>query len=146
MSTIPINASAPVTTSQSIDIHAPALKIWTIVAKVDQWPQWQPEISSAKLEGPLSAGSVFRWKSSGMKIRSVFHDLVPGAKIGWTGKAFGAYAIHNWTFTEREGVTTVHVSESMEGWLVGLISGIMKKGLDKGTVVWLQALKRKVEG
>jgi hypothetical protein len=66
-------------------------------------------------------------------------------KIGWSGKAFGSFAIHNWMFTPQGNGTLVTVEESMEGWLVWLLKGTFQTGLDNSLTSWLAALKTEAE-
>ena len=37
---------------------------------INNWPQWQPGVTEAKLEGTLQPGTIFRWKASGITIVS----------------------------------------------------------------------------
>ncbi len=71
--------------------------------------------------------------------------MEPETQIGWAGEAFGSFAIHVWTFEERDGHTTVNVEESIEGGLIRLMKGYAQSGLHKATEHWLQALKTEAE-
>ena len=62
--------------------------------------------------------------------------------MGWSGAAFGSFAIHTWRLTPGDGYTDVHVDESMEGWLIKLAPGTVQAKLDTATQTWLAALKR----
>lgn len=140
-----INRKAPVKTYQEITINAPAQKIYRIMSDIDHWEDWQSDIKDPKLNGPFRKGSSFDWKSGGLTIHSTLHTVLPGHKIGWSGKAFGAFAIHNWSFIENEGKTTVKVEESMEGWLVSILSKTFQNGLENSLQIWLKNLKGKAE-
>ena len=94
----------------------------------------------------LLPGSSFTWESGGLHIRSTIHQAIPYKKIGWSGPAFGSFAIHNWTFIALPGGTTrVGVEESMEGWLVTAIPGKFQTVLDASLDKWLMALKTVAE-
>ena len=80
-----IETMAPMFASKEIFIEAPLNKVWNLQTNIEDWIQWQPDISYSKLDGPLVAGSVFRWKAKGMKIVSTLHTVAPMDKIGWTG-------------------------------------------------------------
>ena len=80
-----------------------------------------------------------------MTIHSTLQTVDVHRKIGWAGKAFGSFAIHVWSFEEREGQTTVSVEESMEGWLVSLMKAYVQRNLHAATEYWLQALKTEAE-
>lgn len=140
-----INKEAPVKTYQEITINAPAQKVYQIMSDIDHWTDWHSDVKDTKLNGPFEKGSTFDWKSGGLTIHSTLHTVQAGRKIGWTGKAFGAFAIHNWSFIEHNGKTTVKVEESMEGWLVFLMRSTFQKGLENSLQIWLKNLKIRAE-
>ncbi|TCD03149.1 SRPBCC family protein [Pedobacter psychroterrae] len=137
-----INKDAPVLTRKSIIINADLEKIWTIMANVNHWDTWQSEIENPNLTGRFIAGNSFTWKTGGLNIRSTLHTAKPFDMIGWSGPAFGSFAVHNWTFIRLpNGSIEVKVEESMEGWLVSLLPGKFQKGLESSLEIWLKALK-----
>lgn len=140
-----INLNAPVITYQQMTINAPAQKVYEAMSDIDHWAEWHGDVKEPKLNGAFRKGTSFDWKSDGLTIHSTLHTVVPDQKIGWSGKALGAFAIHNWSFTEINGQTTVRVEESMEGWLVSLMRPKFQTGLEKSLQVWLKNLKTKAE-
>ncbi|HEY1871646.1 MAG TPA: SRPBCC family protein [Chitinophagaceae bacterium] len=137
-----IHSDAPVQTFRSIVIHASPEKVWTLLSDVNHWDKWQSDIKSPRLTSSFQPGHSFTWESGGLHIRSDIHTAVPFSKIGWSGPAFGSFAIHIWTFTPLpDGSTKVDVKESMEGWLIKLMSHKFQKGLDDSLDKWLMALK-----
>lgn len=140
-----INKEAPVKTYQQITINAPAQEVYQLMSDIDHWNEWHTDVKDPKMNGPFKKGSSFDWKSGGLTIHSTLHTVLPGHKIGWSGKAFGAFAIHNWSFVEQNGKTTVKVEESMEGWLVSLMGKTFQEGLENSLQVWLRNLKSKAE-
>lgn len=115
------------------------------MTNIDQWANWQTDISKSKLNGSLKPNTTFDWKAGGAKIHSTLHTVEPYKQFGWTGKTFGMYAIHNWTLTEENGQTKVSVDESMEGFLAGLFKKSFNKNLEKGMQTWLVLLKKESE-
>lgn len=138
---IKINESAPVKTRKHILINASRENVWNVLTNIDQWPAWNTDIKAANINGELKPQTSFDWKSGGSTIHSILHTVEPYDKFGWTGKAFGGYAVHNWILRDVHGKTEVFVEESMEGFLVKLLKGMMQKTLDKGMESWLQQLK-----
>jgi len=61
--------------------------------------------------------------------------------LGWTGKTFGARAIHIWHFEKVEGGTKITVEESMKGWLISLMKKKVNIILEKDMMFWLEQLK-----
>lgn len=140
-----IQHHAPAKCSQTIIINADSKKVWAVLSNIDQWSIWNAGITNAKLNGPLKAGTTFDWKTGGAKIHSTLHTVEPYKNFGWTGKAPGAFAIHNWTLTESNGQTSVFVEESMEGFLVSLFKKMFNKNLESQMHQWLVLLKQESE-
>lgn len=141
-----VNASAVLKTSREIEIHAPIETVWNIQTDIDSWANWQPDISKAKLDGSIAPNAKFNWKSGGFSLVSTLEEVIKHKVIGWSGVGFGASAIHIWEFSSLEnGNTLVRTSESMDGWLVKLFKGMMRKKLDESLDTWLKALKKTAE-
>lgn len=140
-----IHIDAPVITKKSIVINAPVEKVWRIFSDVDNWDAWQKEIESPKIDGAFKAGTIFNWKSNGLTITSTLQTVETNKMVGWSGPAFGAFAIHTWYFKEHNGQTTISVEESMEGWLVSLLKSKFQSSLDTSITHWLNDLKVKSE-
>lgn len=140
-----INQKAPVTCSKTITINAGSEKVWKVITNINNWANWQTEITKPKLNGTLTPGTTFDWKTGGAKIHSTLHTVKPFKNFGWTGKTFGMFAIHNWALTENNGQTTVSVDESMEGFLAKLFKKSFNKNLEKGMQTWLDLLKKECE-
>jgi hypothetical protein len=140
-----INNNAPVKCNKSITIAASNKKVWEILTNINNWDSWQTDISKPKLNGELKPNSTFDWKSGGAKIHSTLHTVNPFKQLGWTGKTFGMFAIHNWTITEKEGKTDVNVEESLEGLFAKLLKNMLNKDLEKGMQNWLYLLEQECE-
>ena len=140
-----INYKAPVQCSKSIVINATPEQVWRVLTDINQWSVWQPDIHLPSVNGPLQTGSLFNWKTGGANIRSTVHTLNPWSEFGWTGKAFGTFAIHNWTLTKRYRQTEVRVEESLEGPMASLFKPLFNKKIERGMVKWLNLLKKTCE-
>jgi len=139
------NQNAPVYCTKSIAIQANAQLVWQLLAGIDQWSEWHTEITYAKAKGPLSNKTHFSWKTGGAHIQSQMHTFVPTQLFGWSGKAAGMKAIHNWELKTEGKQTIVIVSESMAGLIALLIKKMMNKSLASGMQHWLEALKAEAE-
>lgn len=142
---IPVNEKAPVIAEKFVLIDASPEKVWNLIADINKWPEWNPDIKKTEISGDLSPGTVFIWHNGGTKIRSTLHTVQPHETFGWSGKAFGAYAIHNWKVSELNGKTEVWVKESMEGTLMKIFRGFMQNTLENGITNWLLYLKEEAE-
>jgi uncharacterized protein YndB with AHSA1/START domain len=140
-----INNNAPVMCNKTITIEAERKKVWNVLTNINNWENWQTDITKSKLNGELKPKTTFDWKTGGIKIHSTLHTIEPYSQFGWTGKTFGIFAIHNWTLIEEDGKTTVEVEESMEGMLADLFKKSFNKNLDHGMQNWLNLLKQECE-
>ena len=140
-----VNKNAPVKAKKDIQINASPSQVWELLSDINNWHEWNNDIKESKLNGSLAVGSTFDWKSGGTKIHSTLHTVTPHKKLGWSGKAFGSFAIHNWTLTDVNGSTKVVVEESMEGTLMRFFRGFMQNTLEKGMDSWLIQLKKAAE-
>jgi hypothetical protein len=141
-----INENAVLRTLKEIEIDAPVEKVWNIQTNIDAWHEWQPEISHAKLASSLEAGATFFWKSGGFSLSSTIGEVTENKLIGWNGRGFGVSAIHVWEFKQIEnGNTLVRTKESMDGWLVRLLKGMLDKKLNESLDIWLLSLKQAAE-
>lgn len=89
-----IDRNAPLQAKKDVLISAPLEKVWSEFTRIDQWSQWQPGVTSSKLDGPFTTGTMFYWKAKGVNIKSAIRILEPMQSIGWTGKSLGTKAIH----------------------------------------------------
>jgi len=140
-----INSKAPVKCNKTILINAKPEKVWAILTNIDQWANWQTDITKPKLNGQLKPSTTFDWKTGGAKIHSTIQTVEEFKYIGWTGKTFGMLAIHNWKLTTENGQTKVEVEESMEGLFAKLFRKSFNKNLEKGMQNWLDLLKTESE-
>ena len=132
---ININQNAPVKCQKKIIINAHTVEVWKVLTDINKWTHWQSDIKLARMNGPLKEGTTFEWTSGGLKIRSTIQAVQPYSIFGWTGKALGLYAIHNWHIIELNSQTEVTVEESMEGFLAGLFKKMLNKNLDKSLLI-----------
>ncbi|WP_322793248.1 SRPBCC family protein [Bellilinea sp.] len=140
-----INKSAPAFARREMLIHAPVEVVWQVLTDFGNWPDWQPDITFAKLDGDLREGTTFHWKAQGLNITSRLHTVQPPLRIGWTGTATGMTAIHNWSIEARGNDTLVTTAESLSGWLTRLMLLFDKHFLEKSLEASLLRLKKQAE-
>ncbi|MCY1170409.1 uncharacterized protein YndB with AHSA1/START domain [Sphingomonas sp. BE270] len=140
-----IDPQAPAIAEGKIAINAPLETVWRIQTDIDRWSEWNSKVQRARLEGPLTVGSVFRWKSGGASIVSTIEEIEPTRRIAWTGRAMGARAAHIWTFEHRGDEVVVQTRESFDGWWPRLLPGLTRRMLDTMLPAWLQSLKLRAE-
>jgi len=140
-----INPKAPVLAESGIDVDADPETVWRVMATIDRWPDWNPDIKSVSLEGGVTKGTRFRWKSGPGTITSIVQSVKRGRLLAWTGKTMGIRAIHVWKLEPRNSGTRVTTRESWEGWNVRIFRRPMQKTLEKAIASGLAHLKTEAE-
>jgi uncharacterized protein YndB with AHSA1/START domain len=136
---------ASVRSKREIEIAAPPEVVWEVLTGFEQWPQWNPEVKSMSIDGPVAPGIEFRWKAGPGTIRSTLEQVDPPGYIRWRGRTLSIKAIHEWRLEPSNGGTRVETDESFSGFLVRLLRGSMQKTLDSSTERGLEHLKREAE-
>lgn len=136
---------APATAAAQAVIEAPVERVWSVLADIDGWSRWNPDVSRTKLQGPLAPGTRFRWKAGGLPIVSTLQEVVPERRIGWTGRAISIRAVHVWTLEPRKEDVLVSTEESFDGLLARLFAGPMRWILSDSLEKGLAALKAECE-
>jgi uncharacterized protein YndB with AHSA1/START domain len=136
---------APVRSKRELEIAAPPEVVWEVLTGFEQWPKWNPEVKSMKIDGPVAPGTEFRWKSGPGTIVSTLEQVDPPRYIRWRGRTLSVKAIHEWRLEPANGGTRVETDESFSGFLARLFRGSLQKTLDRSTESGLEHLKREAE-
>ena len=128
-----------------ITINAPAGRVWRLLTDVERWPEWNPAVATAAMQGPLRVGTLFVWKSQGFQVSSTLSEIDPPTRLSWTGSAFGTRAFHLWEIETVGDTVLVKTFETFDGWVPWLFKASMQKKLDETLPAWLQALKQAAE-
>lgn len=141
-----IDKNAPLSARKTCVIDVSVGTVWSLLTDIEDWPAWQSDISSAKLDGDLKVGTQFFWKAKGLNINSTIKVLNPHVQIGWTGKSLGMNAIHLWNFKKLEpSKTQVITEESLAGWFPKTIKIVDPLFLEKSLTNSLEVLKNTAE-
>jgi len=140
-----IDESAPITASGSVDVAASPLDVWGVITDFGRWPSWNPDVSEAELQGPLEAGTTFRWNAGPGTITSVLRSVDQPRELGWTGTTMGVHAVHVWRLEPTETGTRVTTEESWRGWPARLMHKRMERTLRHAIVTGLHNLKTEAE-
>jgi uncharacterized protein YndB with AHSA1/START domain len=138
-------ADAPVRASCRMVIAASPEKVWTLLTQIERWPQWNPDVSAARLDGALATGSVFAWQSRGLTVTSTLLEVQPMRRLSWTGRSFGTRAFHAWNLEPQPVGVAVSSCECMDGWVPRLLARPMRNALADILAAWLAALKAQAE-
>ena len=128
---IKVKKDAPAYSREEITIQAPIQKVYSLVADISKWEEWQTPVTFSQLNGELAEGTKFSWKANGLKIHSELHTVKKNTAIGWTGRIAWIKAVHNWNFRELGSGTRVVVEESLSGFGSSLMKKSLKDGMQK---------------
>ena len=140
-----VNTGAPAVARGEIEVAASPEIVWRVLTDIANWPNWNPEVKSASLEGALAAVTQFRWKAGPGTITSTLQSVEPPHRIEWTGTTFGIKAIHVHRLELQDGKTIVRSAESWDGLPVRLLRRPMAKSLQKAIDSGLRHLKIEAE-
>ncbi|AWB93060.1 SRPBCC family protein [Aeromicrobium chenweiae] len=140
-----VDREAPVLVELSRTIDAPLPVVWRCHTDIDAWPSWQPDVSSARLDGAVEPGSTFEWQTHGLDITSTITQVVLNSRIVWAGPAEGIHGIHVWTFTPTDEGVVVHTTESWSGPPVEADPDGLRANLTVSLATWLDRLKEMCE-
>ncbi len=143
--TATINEAARVKARSSGFIDAPPEQVWSVLSDLRRWPEWNTDVSTMSMDGPLTLGTRFHWKVSGFTINSQLIEVSPPARIAWSGRMVGVNAIHVWHLEAKGSGTEVTTEESFEGLLPTLLPGLMQRMLEKALGQGIQMLKNACE-
>lgn len=141
-----INKKAPLAAHKELFIQATPAAVWQRLAAIGSYSQWLPGADEVKLEGPVAPGSTFALKSGSLTWHATLRVVEPERRIEWTGTTLGMRAIHRWELQPQGEGTLAITEESLEGWLARVLKLRQPKFLDETLVVWLEGLKKAVEG
>ena len=110
----------------SIDINAPAEKVWALIDKLEEWPQWMPSIKKIERlsKGPLTVGSQLSVTAKvsrlTVKLLMTITEFVPERTVVMQGKALGTNLTRFYTLEPVNGKTKVIIGGDVSGALAWL--------------------------
>ena len=132
----------------SIDINATTEKVWALIDKLEEWPQWMPSIKKIERlsKEPLTVGSQLSVTAevSGLTVRLVMTitEFIPERNVVIQGKALGTNLTRFYTLEPVNGQTRVTIG----GDVSGALAWLARRGGQKVSAEIVQAVKKKVEG
>ncbi|HET6919143.1 MAG TPA: SRPBCC family protein [Jiangellaceae bacterium] len=114
----------------SIDVAAPAERVFGVYTDVEHWPDWTRSVTSIERldQGPLRVGSRARIKQPRLPV-AVWEvtDLVPGRSFTWMARGPGTVTTGSHVITPAGSGDRVKVTASLEqtgvlGPLLGLLT------------------------
>ena len=132
----------------SVDINAPVKRVWALIDKLEEWPQWMPSIKKIERlsKGPLAVGSQLSVtaKVSGLivKLLMTITELVAERRVVLEGKVLGTKLKRFYALEPANGKTKVTIGGDVSGPLAWLACRGGKKVSDEIVL----AVKTRIEG
>lgn len=145
MTSVTIDEQAPVVGSAETQIQAPVDVVWSVLTDFNNWPKWNTGVNRIHMYGDAEVGAEFVWVGGGSRIHSRIEVLEENVRIVWSGKALGVRAIHEWRFEAVGTHTRVVTRESLDGFMVKLLKGLMRKMLNNALEQGMNLLKKEAE-
>jgi hypothetical protein len=115
--------------------------VWEVLAAIDRWPAWNPDVKWVSDKGDVVEGTQFRRKSGSGTLTSTLRRVEPPRLIAWIGRIFGIDAVHVWRFEPHDGGTFVRTEESFGGLVVCFFRRPLRRTLDRALESGLRQLK-----
>jgi hypothetical protein len=133
------------TLEYSAEAESTAERLWDILVDVKAWPEWQGTSHVDPPAAPLQTGSTFVAELGGHKWHLTVTEADRPKRLVWTGRQMGLHAVHEWEFAQTGGRTKVTSRETMSGWMLLFVRGMVEKKVSETDEKWLAALKSKAE-
>lgn len=130
-------------------IEAPPRRIYQLLADVERWPGWDPNVAATRAHAgrPLQAGDRFFQHTGGYRIEARVLDAEPGRWLRWRGQAAdggGIVGVHSFRLVPLEGGRTLVINrEEFSRWYLRLIGWATDVGVGKQFQRTMDALARR---
>jgi carbon monoxide dehydrogenase subunit G len=132
----------------SIEINAPVKKVWALIDKLEEWPQWMPSIKKIQMvsNGPLGVGSQLsvtaRVSRLTVKLLMTITKFVPERNVVMEGRTLGTRLTRFYNLEAVDGKTKVTIGGDVSGALAWLAC----RGGQAISAEIALAVKRRIEG
>lgn len=132
----------------SIEVDAPVNKVWALIDKLEEWPQWMPSIKKIERvsKGPLTVGSQLsvtaRVSGFTLKLLMTIIKFVPERNVVLEGKALGTRLTRFYALETASGGTKITIG----GDVSGALAWLARRGGQKISAEIALAAKTRIEG
>ena len=133
--------------SSSVEINAPVEKVWSLIDKLEEWPQWMQSIKKIERvsEGPLAVGSQLivtaRVSRLTVNLLMTITEFIPERSVIMQGKALGTNLTRFYFLEPVDDKTKVTIG----GEVSGLLAWMARRGGKAVSYEIAQAAKRRFE-
>jgi uncharacterized membrane protein len=133
----------------SIDIEAPAQRVWELTLDVERWPELTPSVTSVERldEGRLALGSQARIKqpAQSAKVWTVT-ELRPPQRFAWTTRWMGMRMTGTHDLADDEGTTVNTLGVELEGALAPILGRLLRLPIGRALAQENEGFKLAAEG
>ncbi|HRC62102.1 MAG: SRPBCC family protein [Dehalococcoidia bacterium] len=132
----------------TIEIAAPADRVWELTLDVEKWPELTPTITSVKRldGGPMAVGSQARIKqpAQGTRVWTVT-DLEPKRHFVWSTKVMGSRMTGGHHLSQGATGTTNRLTVDIEGPFAPVLGVLLRRPILNAITKENQGFKRAAE-
>jgi len=137
------------TTTQSVEIKAPASKVWAVLVDANHWADDNPAVKQSKLvsgDGE-QVGSRIEYtpvvgKVAPVKLKVKLTVSEKNHKLEYVADQTGVDMVMGFELSEKKGVTTLSSYEVASGFITRAVS---QDQMDEEHRLWAEAVKERVE-
>ena len=114
----------------TVDIAAPADRVWAVMADVERWPEWTPSVTRIQRldPGPLGVGSRARIRQPGLPPATwKVSELVEGRSFTWVTRSPGVRVTAKHGLEPMAGGTRATLSLRFSGLLGALVARVTRR-------------------
>jgi carbon monoxide dehydrogenase subunit G len=133
--------------SSSVEINAPGEEVWSLIDKLEEWPQWMQSIKKIERvsEGSLAVGSQLSVTAKvnrlTVNLLMTISEFVPERSVVMQGKALGTNLTRFYFLEPVNGKTKVTIG----GEVSGLLAWLARRGGKAVSYEIAQAAKKRFE-
>ena len=136
---------APVEVSASIDVATTPDLVWSILADIEAWPDWNPAIREVSLDGPVAVGTDFRWAIGAGTLTSRLRVVAPPTHFAWKGSFMTLRHDQAWLLEPQPDGCRVDVRSRISGPLARLLSRRLGRDRQADLDAWIELLRLEAE-
>jgi Polyketide cyclase / dehydrase and lipid transport len=84
---------------------------WNVIASIEEWPKWNPDVRAASIDGDLTEGTNFKWKAGPGTIQSTLRQVDRPRVLGGRARR-SAFRQFMFTVSNRPIITPRSFSRS----------------------------------
>jgi uncharacterized protein YndB with AHSA1/START domain len=134
--------------SITVDIDAPAERVWAVMSDVETWPQWTPSIKSIRRldPGPLRVGARIRIKQPRLPTTTwTVTEVVDGESFTWAATGPGVHTSAHHRINRTTTGSRAMLSIDQQGILGQLLARVSTGLTDRYLCLEAAGLKRRSE-